>query len=284
MARKCRVCQHGKGYAADPCSHYFLSIANTLNNSMTNLVDVSEYRACHGIILAGGCGARFGHARPKQLLELSDNSVLGHTLRKFNLSPAIDKIIVVAHKDHLEEVTAICRSAISDKPYVITPGGANRNRSVEAAVRWLPPGRSKVIIHDAVRPFATLDLIGRVAHALDSADAVIPVIESVDPIVEAHLGHVTGFIDRRTTFRGQSPQGFWSTDIRLALDSQPGDVVDRTSTVYELLTTAQPALQIVTVPGEINNIKITVPVDELIATELFRLEQDCGHVTPRMPP
>ena len=127
------------------------------------------------LIVAAGRGVRAGGDLPKQYRSIGGIPILRRSIDVFLTHPAIDRVLVVVAPDDARYDDVAPQN--SDRLLPAAKGGENRQDSVRAGLRVLSsrnPGR--VLIHDAARPFATADLIGRVVSALDGADAVIPAL------------------------------------------------------------------------------------------------------------
>lgn len=221
------------------------------------------------VVLAGGNGSRFGADIPKQLINLAGQPILYHTLRKFDLIPSVRRVVVAANTKFRPEIEMIARNALRFKTFEIVDGGDSRNQSVANAIATMSgPNDTHVLIHDGVRPLANSELIELVNSALAHADAVVPVIPSADPLFVVDETEVTGFVDRAKVLRGQSPQGFHLGQLRETFPTD-GVSAEGYSTVFEEVHARYPALRIVSVPGTLNNIKITTPLDRVIAGQLL---------------
>lgn len=221
------------------------------------------------VVLAGGNGSRFGADVPKQLINLAGQPILYHTLRKFDLIPSVSRVVVAANTKFKQEIETIARNALRFKPFMVVDGGDSRNQSVANAIATMTgPDDAHVLIHDGVRPLANSALIELVNSALQRSDAVVPVIPSADPLFVVDETEVTGFVDRAKVLRGQSPQGFHLGQLR---ETFPADGVsaEMFSTVFEEVQARNPGLRITSVPGTLNNIKITTPLDRVIAGQLL---------------
>lgn len=229
--------------------------------------------SCIAIVVAGGQGSRFGSDVPKQLVSLAGYPILHHTLRRFEEASIISQVVVVANRDWNAEITDIANYALRRTPHEIVDGGMSRNESVLYAVQSLrnAPEDTVVLIHDGVRPFASEEIILRVAKALQHYRAVIPVIPSADPLLRVNGDHVEGFEQRSEVMRGQSPQGFVLRDLRHAFHSCPD--VHEFDTVFEVLLAVDPSLEIGYVEGELDNIKITSPIDRIVAGQIMMRDQ-----------
>ena len=222
-----------------------------------------------GVVLAGGAGTRFGAAKPKQLARLSGHTVLSYSLRTFDAHPATERIVIAANPDWQAEIADVVSDAVRRKPWEIVDAGEHRNASVLNAIGSVESDDARLLVHDGVRPLVEHSLIERVVEALESAEAVIPVIDSIDPIVKTRGNKVVKFTRRSTHLRGQSPQGFWLKTLRKAFAQTSIEEQQAFGTVFELLQSADPSARITTVDGDMNNIKITMPVDHMIAGQLL---------------
>jgi 2-C-methyl-D-erythritol 4-phosphate cytidylyltransferase len=219
------------------------------------------------IVLAGGKGARFGDSRPKQLAKLAGQPVLYHTLRKFDRPALFGQIVVAANPEWMEEINEIAEDALRRVPFTVVNGGTSRNRSVRAALNSLTMV-DRVLIHDGVRPLVREELIMAALDALEHARCVVPIVPSVDPIVVVEDGVVRQFMNRAVTHRGQSPQGFWVDDLRAALVHEETLGLEH-ETLFEAILAWNAEAHIMAIPGDLNNLKITLPVDHMIAGRLL---------------
>ena len=171
------------------------------------------------ILLAAGIGSRFGKAVLKQRARLAGRAVYEHTLERLQSFDSISGILLIFNEDMLAERDQIKRRY--PKVLEVIKGGNSRLESSYIGLRYLAPiaeAGSKVIIHDAVRPFVDEAMVGRILAALDEHDAVDPVIDSTDTIIVARDGFIESIPDRRNIKRGQTPQGFNFTAILTAFE------------------------------------------------------------------
>jgi 2-C-methyl-D-erythritol 4-phosphate cytidylyltransferase len=170
------------------------------------------------------------------------------------LRPVVDTIIVA--------VPAGCEASIAAELSVLTvTGGATRQDSVRAALRALPPEADIVLVHDAARPLAPVELIEAVAAAVRAgAPAVVPglpvddTVKRVDP-----TGHVVETPQRDFLRAIQTPQGFTRELLERAHQLQAPHATDDAALV-ELL--GEPVLVIA---GSPDAFKVTRPEDLLRA-------------------
>ncbi|WP_223774494.1 bifunctional cytidylyltransferase/SDR family oxidoreductase [Streptomyces sp. 135] len=234
------------------------------------------------VVLAGGTGQRIGLNVPKQLIKVAGKSILEHTLDVFEESAVIDEIIVVMHKDFIAEVRAIVERAGLAKVSVVLPGGATRNetslRAIEFLRESLPVGHDvKVLIHDAVRPLVSTQVIAECVAALDTHEAVDVAIPTADTmIVTRDEGERGVFIndvpDRAVLQRGQTPQAFWLSTIWRAYGRALQDPAFQATDDCGVVLRYLPEVPIVVVRGEEHNMKVTQPIDLVLADRLFQLQ------------
>lgn len=201
------------------------------------------------IICAAGKGERAGFDKNKLLAPLYGAPALWHTLKKFDI-PEIDEVIVTASKEDLEEISALC------KPfnYKVVKGGATRTESVKRALKEVTG--EIVLIHDGARPFLSNGLILNCIDGVKKFGSAVAAIKLTDTAVCGQLGYVTDRLDRETTFRVQTPQGFLTEDIRRAYALAGDKVYTDDSAVYgEFIEPAR------LVDGEESNIKLTYKSD-----------------------
>ncbi len=171
------------------------------------------------VLLAGGIGVRVGLGIPKQLIKIAGKAIVEHTLEAMNASTVIDEIIIVMNAGAIEQLDSLKDPERFPKLTRIIPGGETRNDSTQAALAALGDDPdTKVLFHDAVRPFVDERILTECVDALDDYEAVDTAIASADTIIQVDsASHITGMPNRSTLRRGQTPQAFpstWSTAPR----------------------------------------------------------------------
>ena len=107
------------------------------------------------VVPAAGTGSRMHAALPKQYLKLNGVAVLQHSLQRLLDIPSVTALVVALHADdaHWHEI-----KINSDKPVIVTQGGAERSDSVLNALQCLQQQadfvaeHAWVLVHDAARP------------------------------------------------------------------------------------------------------------------------------------
>lgn len=206
------------------------------------------------IIVAAGRGTRAGGEIPKQYRRIAGRAVLARTLDAFLSHPAIGPVIVVIGPKDLPQFQAL----ETVRPVESVTGGETRTASVWAGLQALEKhGPDAVMIHDAARPFASADLISRLAQALQSHKAVIPVVASVDAMIELTPdGRVAQAVDRNHYAAAQTPQAFGYRELMSAY-SQLGE----SALPDDAAVAVRAGLAVQTIAGESGNFKLTTPDD-----------------------
>jgi 2-C-methyl-D-erythritol 4-phosphate cytidylyltransferase len=222
----------------------------------------------YAVIVAGGSGLRMGTALPKQFLLLMGKPVLWHTLTAFLDTYPDMEIILVLHKDHKEAGLEIIRSTHSPQRITITEGGETRFYSVQNGLKYINQ-HSVIFVHDGVRCLITPELIRKCYDETIKNGNAVPAITAVDTIrIESASGNEQ--IDRNKVRIIQTPQTFFSDIIKAAFDQDYDDAFTDEASVVERL-----GVKINLVDGDTSNIKITTPVDLLIAEKILE-ERELG--------
>ena len=157
------------------------------------------------LLVAAGSGSRAGGGLPKQYRRIAGRAVLAHALDGLR-HPAIDEVRVVigGGQEALYEEALEGRALPSP-----VAGGAERQDSVRAGLEAVAAsgGVSRILIHDAARPFLRAAVVERLLGALSAAEGAVPVLPVVDT-----LAHAGGFLGetapRDGLVRVQTPQAF----------------------------------------------------------------------------
>lgn len=157
------------------------------------------------VVVAAGKGLRAGGMVPKQFAMWRGKPLLRHSLEAM-AAAGIGPIVVAIPDDW----RALAPEVIAGLPgIVLIPGGATRQLSVaaglEALVSYAP---DRVLIHDAARPILPEAVIYRLAHALDTHEAAIPVLPIIDSLVREAGGLMEHPVARERLNRVQTPQAF----------------------------------------------------------------------------
>jgi 2-C-methyl-D-erythritol 4-phosphate cytidylyltransferase / 2-C-methyl-D-erythritol 2,4-cyclodiphosphate synthase len=173
------------------------------------------------ILLGGGVGRRFFEVPsdrgtlPKQFQLLADAPVFIHSLRALLALGCLRQILVIMPKPYL----GLAREQLSDHlpdpsvPIQIAPGGERRQDSSRLAldiIERTSPLPTRVLIHDACRPFLSTEMLFRIKTALfdRSYGAWIPAIPVIETLKKVENHQVVETVDRSIVQRVQTPQVF----------------------------------------------------------------------------
>jgi 2-C-methyl-D-erythritol 4-phosphate cytidylyltransferase len=230
------------------------------------------------IIPAAGLGTRMAtpsaksrkKTPSKQFKELGGVPILVHTLRKFAATEAVHEIIVALRKDEIEGFRAQLEKQFSEilcKPVSFVEGGEHRQDSVANALATLSAAPDDIVlVHDAVRPFVTPEIISEVIAAASKYQAAIagwPAVDTVKQVERTAGGAIIkATIPRASVVLAQTPQGFRFDILKKAFEEAADDGFVGTD---EASLIERDGLDVAVVMGSPRNIKITTPADMELA-------------------
>lgn len=231
------------------------------------------------IIPAAGLGTRMASlsaakarkkAPTKQFKELGGVPILVHTLRVFAATPAVYEIVVALRKSEISGFRTqleIQYPEILNKRLQLVEGGEHRQDSVANALANLAGDPEDIVlVHDAVRPFVTPEIILHVIGAAEKHHAAIaawPAVDTVKQVERTAEGAVIkATIPRASIVMAQTPQGFRYDILKKAFDDAAADGFLGTD---EASLIERAGLPVVVVMGSPKNIKITTPADMELA-------------------
>jgi 2-C-methyl-D-erythritol 4-phosphate cytidylyltransferase len=214
-----------------------------------------------GIVPAAGRGERLGPGAPKALRLLGGVPMLVHAVRNLAAARHVSLVVVAAPPDQAGEVRALLADHHAGAPLRVVAGGATRRESVRAALAALPDEVGIVLVHDAARPLAPVELVDAVAAAVRAgADAVVPGLPVTDTVKRVEGEVVVETLDRSALRAVQTPQGF----RRAVLEEAHlfPDALDATDDAGLVERAGHP---VVVVAGADEAFKVTRPLDLLLA-------------------
>jgi len=206
------------------------------------------------IIAAGGQGKRMG--QPKQMLFLAGKPMLYWTIEVFRSVPSVSEIIVAAHRDYLEAISALNVGVVE--------GGNERQDSVQNALGLVPKGTDLVLIHDGARPLVSRKIIESAieeAQIHGAAVVGVPVKDTLKKVGDDSL--ISNTVDRRGLWQVQTPQVFKYDIITRAYQNAKLNATDDSKLVEDL------GIKVKMVMGSYENIKVTTPEDLKIAEAIL---------------
>jgi 2-C-methyl-D-erythritol 4-phosphate cytidylyltransferase len=235
------------------------------------------------ILPAAGLGTRMAplsapgkkSAPSKQFTELAGTPILIHTLRKFVAVPKVTEIWVALRQNEIAGFRARLEKDAPDvlqKRLELVEGGEHRQQSVANALNAITASSDDIVlVHDAVRPLVTPEIIEDVLLATEKHGAAIAGLPAMDTIKQVErtsdvaLIHTT--IPRASVVLAQTPQGFRYGLLKQALDAAAADGFLGTD---EASLLERAGIPVAVVMGSPRNIKITAPADMELAEFYLR--------------
>jgi len=228
------------------------------------------------IIPAAGLGTRMipaagsrtkKPAASKQFTELGGKPILMHTLQKFVNTPEVSEIHIALRENEIAGFRTQLDEAKLKKPVELVGGGEHRQNSVANALAGLTASDDDVVlVHDAVRPFVTPNIIEDVIKAVKKYGAAIAGLPSVDTVKQvertADGALIKTTLPRERVVLAQTPQGFRYDMLKKALDEAALDGFMGTD---EASLIERSGKEVMVVMGSPKNIKITTPADMELA-------------------
>jgi 2-C-methyl-D-erythritol 4-phosphate cytidylyltransferase len=207
-----------------------------------------------------------GAAQPKQFLELQGQPILMWTIRRFyQYDNAMQAVVTLPH-DGIAVWRQLCRQCRFDLPHLVVEGGAERFFSVKNALDSIRQTDGLIAVHDGVRPLVSVETIKRCFDKAAQTGAAIPVMpltESLRYFADSNADNSQS-VNRANYKTVQTPQVF-AADLLRAAYARPWSAAftDDASVVEKY------GHQVYTVEGNIENIKITTPLDLQIAEQIL---------------
>ena len=220
---------------------------------------------CSVIVLAAGSSSRMG--QDKIMATVGDLPVIVHTLQAFEPVPEVNGVIVVTREELVPEIAGLCKVFGLNKVKKVVRGGDSRVQSARIGTLEADHDAQLIAIHDAARPFVTMEVIQSAILKAAETGAAAPAIPVKDTIKVARDGLVEYTPDRSELYAVQTPQVFDAALIRAALQKALDDgaeVTDDCSAVERL------GMKVSLTAGDERNFKLTTPADLMLAETILQ--------------
>jgi 2-C-methyl-D-erythritol 4-phosphate cytidylyltransferase len=216
----------------------------------------------------------------KQLRTIGGLPVIARTVAAFEACPDVDAIVLVVNPDNMVGATELRSQFGWQKVRSLVPGGERRQDSVGAGLAavvrltrddaGVPKPYEWVVVHDGARPLLTPALISRGLEAAREVGAAIAALPAIDTVKTVDAGlTITGTPERSNLWLAQTPQVFRTSLLVGAYDAlrQREDSPEATDCARLVELLGHP---VKVYEGERTNIKITTPLDLMIAEAIIR--------------
>ncbi len=226
---------------------------------------------CIALVAAAGQSTRMGGGQSKLLLPLDGIPVLVRTLTALAQAESIDGIVIAAREEDIVPFGDLCSTYGIAKPVKIVRGGASRAESVLLAALEADEQAQLLAVQDGARPLVRPELIDETVRAAIRCEAVAPAVALKDTVKEADRdGRVLSTPDRAALRAVQTPQVFSADLLKAALQEAiaSGSTITDDCSAVERLGKA-----VYLIPGDEENLKITTPLDLIVAEAILERRQ-----------
>ena len=212
------------------------------------------------IVVAAGSSVRFGE--DKILTMVAGSPLVAHTVAA--VIDHVDRCILVCRTDQMPDLTPLVPRAD------LVAGGPSRTASELAGLEAIGEPARLVGIHDGARPMVTADLIETLFETAARVGGAVPVVPASGPIVgQSDLVPVENAVIAQTpqVFRAEPLLAAYAAASAVGFEAQDTAVIARRFA----------DIDIDSVPGEPDNLKVTVPGD----LDLVRPGLETSRIEPR---
>lgn len=121
------------------------------------------------------------------------------------------EILVTASETDFEEISALCARFPRTR---VVLGGKTRSDSVRSALK-AATGKI-VLVHDGARPFVSEKIISGCISSVSRFGSGICAVPAVDTVAVSENGYIGAVPPRDKVFALQTPQGFYTEELRRA--------------------------------------------------------------------
>lgn len=232
----------------------------------------------YGAILAGGVGMRIErYSYPKQFIPVGGTPIIILTLREFVKNKRFDAIYIAVHKDWISNLNEMIETYFEPderQRFQIVEGGKERldsftNIMDDIIAKNGLHNEDILICHDSVRPFVRQKMLDDCIDATLEDGLALTVVPTADTLhIAADEKFITGTLDRKNLYNGQTPSGFNIVLLKKACDSFTDEVKASITGTTQLMLKLGYKLRIV--KGHTSNFKITTDNDLDVADRILK--------------
>ena len=223
------------------------------------------------VIVAAGGSVRMGIADSKQFIPLLSRPAIESTLKAFQKCHLIKEIVIVCREQDNDRINKIIELNGFNKVSKLVKGGDSRADSVRNGIGACSENAKYYAIHDGARPLITVEEIERVVEAAFDTGAA-----TLGTSVKDTIKVVDGFNNIESTpIRSQlravqTPQVFERDLYRFALENAGDNLINFTDDCSLIENMGG---EVLVVKGNEENIKLTTPIDIVIAESILKSRQ-----------
>jgi 2-C-methyl-D-erythritol 4-phosphate cytidylyltransferase len=224
-----------------------------------------------GVVLAAGMGTRVGADGNKAYLPLAGRSMVSWSVRAVAETPDIDRTVLVFRRGERATAERLLADEVGSATVELVEGGDTRHGSELNVLRHLAADIEAgavdvVLIHDAARPLAGVDLMRAAVATAREFGGAIPGLSPGDVLRESpdgSLSRVGG-----TLTRVQTPPAFRAGPLLAAYRAAEAEGFDGTDTSACVQRFTDVDVHVF--DGSATNFKVTFPHDVEVAARLLR--------------
>jgi 2-C-methyl-D-erythritol 4-phosphate cytidylyltransferase / 2-C-methyl-D-erythritol 2,4-cyclodiphosphate synthase len=219
------------------------------------------------VIAAGGTGSRLRASQPKQFLQIGGKPILVRTVGAILALERVVQVVIALPAEYISRAEEILAATEWPVPVLCVPGGQTRQESVRLGCLRTPADVDIILVHDAVRPFCDLEMLRRIVGAAWRSGGAVPGLPATETIQRvSRRGRVLKTPPREELYAIQTPQCFRAAVLLSALERATRENFEGTDESSVVRWAGQ---AVTVVQGSPENIKITRPLDLVIAEQLI---------------
>ena len=222
------------------------------------------------LLMMGGSGTRFGADIPKQYILVDDRPIFSYILKKYDEMDAIDKIVIVSHRDWIDYVYEWSEKLEIKKLSNIVSGGSTRSESVFNGLKMIKniaDDNAVVLIHDATHPYVDISGTEKVIEAVNEFGGATLGSFQYDTVYEMKDGFISDVIPRQNVVVGASPEAFKLSTIHRIYENADDSEFEKMTSAGAIALANNIPMKVI--PTNLINLKITYKDDMEAFKKLF---------------
>jgi len=217
------------------------------------------------LIFAGGTGERMNSKSvPKQFLKVYGKPIIIYTLEQFEQNKKIDAIIVASLGQWIDYLNQIIKRYDITKVVSVIEGGETGQLSIYKTLckaKELYDDDAIVLVHDGVRPLIDQKTISNCIVSTQKYGNGITTTKATETVIVStkDLKSIDEIVQRSRCKLARAPQAFKLKDLYGA--HEKALAIEKTDSIDSATLMAEQGHTLYTVPGPVENIKITTPID-----------------------